>query len=60
MGFALLPDSINGLLPPGVTSRPLACTPVPTVSVHIAWKSGNTSRLVKDFVGLARRCVNAP
>ncbi len=25
MGFALLPDSIQGLLPPGVTSRPLAC-----------------------------------
>ena len=42
MGFALLPDSIQGLLPPGVTSRPLACTPVPTVSVQIAWKSGNS------------------
>jgi LysR family hca operon transcriptional activator len=59
MGFALLPDSIQGLLPPGVTSRPLACSPVPTVSVQIAWKSGNTSRLVKEFVDLARRCVNA-
>jgi LysR family hca operon transcriptional activator len=58
MGFALLPDSIQGLLPPGVTSRPLACTPVPTVSVQIAWKSGNASRLVKEFVDLARRCVN--
>ena len=58
MGFALLPDSIQGLLPPGVTSRPLACSPVPTVSVQIAWKSGNASRLVKEFVDLARRCVN--
>jgi LysR family hca operon transcriptional activator len=58
MGFALLPDSIQGLLPPGVTSRPLACTPVPTVSVQIAWKSGNASRLVKEFVDLARRCVS--
>jgi len=58
MGFALLPDSIQGLLPPGVTSRPLACSPVPTVSVQIAWKSGNASRLVREFVDLARRCVN--
>lgn len=58
MGFALLPDSIQGLLPQGVTSRPLACSPVPTVSVQIAWKSGNASRLVKEFVDLARRCVN--
>ena len=58
MGFALLPDSIQGLLPQGVTSRPLACSLVPTVLVQIAWKSGNASRLVKEFVDLARRCVN--
>ena len=56
VGFALLPDSINALLPPGVTSRPLDCTPVPTVSVQIAWKSGNSSRLVSEFVDLVRRC----
>ena len=56
VGFALLPDSISALLPPGVTSRPLDCTPVPTVSVQIAWKSGNTSRLVSEFVDLLRRC----
>lgn len=58
MGFALLPDSLSALLPPGVTFRPLDCSPVPTVSVQIAWKRGNKSRHVSEFVDLARRCVS--
>ena len=60
LGFALLPDSISALLPPGVTFRPLDCDPVPTVSLAVAWKAGNTSRLVRELVDLASRCVNAP
>jgi LysR family hca operon transcriptional activator len=56
LGFALLPDSISALLPPGVTFRPLDCDPVPTVSVLVAWKAGNGSRLVRELVELARRC----
>ena len=58
LGFALLPDSISALLPPGVTFRPLDCDPVPTVSVLVAWKSGNDSRLVREFVDLARRATS--
>jgi hypothetical protein len=57
LGFALLPDSISALLPPGVTFRPLACDPVPTVAVLVAWKAGNTSRLVRELVELASRCT---
>jgi LysR family hca operon transcriptional activator len=60
LGFALLPDSLSALLPPGVTFRPLDCNPVPTVSVLVAWKSGNDSRLVRAFVELACRACNAP
>jgi LysR family hca operon transcriptional activator len=60
LGFALLPDSIGVLLPHGVTFRPLDCDPVPTVSVLVAWKSGNDSRLVREFVDLARRVSSAP
>jgi LysR family hca operon transcriptional activator len=56
LGFALLPDSMNGLLPAGVTFRPLDCNPVPTVSIVVAWKAGNNSRLVREFVRLVRRC----
>jgi LysR family hca operon transcriptional activator len=56
LGFALLPDSITAVLPQGVTFRPLDCDPVPTVSVVVAWKRGNTSRLVREFVELSRRC----
>ena len=56
LGFALLPDSIGALLPQGVTFRPLDCDPQPSMPVVIAWKSGNSSRLVREFVQLARRC----
>jgi LysR family transcriptional regulator, hca operon transcriptional activator len=59
LGFALLPDSIGVLLPPGVTVRPIDCDPVPTVSVFVAWKSGNSSRLVREFVDLARHVSSA-
>ena len=56
LGFALLPDSVCALLPQGVTFRPLDCDPVPTVSIALAFRRGNASRLVREFVGLARRC----
>jgi DNA-binding transcriptional LysR family regulator len=60
LGFALLPDSLSALLPPGVTFRPLDCEPIPTVSLLAAWKSGNGSRLVRELVELARRSSGAP
>lgn len=56
LGFALLPDSIGALLPQGVTFRSLDCDDAPTVSVVAAWKSGNASRIVREFIELARRC----
>lgn len=55
LGFALLPESVGSLLPPGVVLKPLASEPVPLVSIVIAWKSGNTSPLVRAFVELARQ-----
>lgn len=54
LGFALLPDSTITLLPPGVTFRPLDCDPIPTVSIVVAYRRGNTSRLLREFVGLLR------
>jgi len=60
LGFALLPDSMGALLPPGVVMKPLQCDPVPTVSIAVAWKSGNTSPLVRAFVDLVRKsCGNS-
>lgn len=56
LGFALLPDSISALLPPGVTFRPLDCDPVPTVSVVVGWRGGTTSRLVREFIDLVCEC----
>jgi LysR family hca operon transcriptional activator len=60
LGFGLLPDSLSALLPPGVTFRPLDCSPIPTVSLLAAWKSGNSSRLVRELVELACQCSGAP
>lgn len=59
LGFALLPDSLGAVLPQGVTYRPLDCEPQPSVPVVVAWKSGNGSRLVREFVQLTRRCCAA-
>jgi LysR family hca operon transcriptional activator len=56
LGVALLPESMGALLPPGVVLKRLACDPEPTVSVVLAWKSGNTSPLVSAFADLARQC----
>jgi LysR family hca operon transcriptional activator len=60
LGFALLPDSISALLPPGVTFRPLDCTPVPSVSLLAVWKAGNGSTRGRELGALARRCSGAP
>jgi len=49
---------MNALLPAGVTFRPLDFDPVPTVSIVIAWKTGNGSRLVREFVNLVRRACS--
>ena len=60
LGFALLPDSVGSLLPPGVVLKPLACDPTPMVSIVVAWKSGNTSPLVRAFVDLVRQSSGTP
>jgi LysR family hca operon transcriptional activator len=60
LGFALLPDSVNALLPPGVVVKPLACDPVPEVSIVVAWNRGNGSPLVRAFLDLVRQAVSRP
>jgi len=59
LGFALLSDSMGAMLPPGVVVKPLECDPAPTVSIVVAWKSGNASPLVRAFVDLVRQCTNS-
>jgi LysR family hca operon transcriptional activator len=56
LGYALLPDSVGALLPPGVVLKPLGGDPAPTVSVAVAWKSGHVSPLVRAFVDLVCEC----
>jgi LysR family hca operon transcriptional activator len=56
LGFAVMPDSIAALMPPGIVVRPLDLEPAPTVSIVVAWKAGNTSRLVQAFIDVVRDC----
>lgn len=58
LGYALLPESMGPLLPAGVVSKRLRCSPAPTASIVLAWKSGNTSPLVHTFVDLVRQCCS--
>ena len=60
LGFALLPDSVGALLPPGVVVKPLACDPVPVVSIVVVWKRGNGSPLVRAFIDLVRQAASRP
>jgi DNA-binding transcriptional LysR family regulator len=59
LGFALLPDSVGSLLPPGVVLKPLAGDPAPMVTIALAWRSGNASPLVRGFVDLVRQSSGA-
>jgi DNA-binding transcriptional LysR family regulator len=58
LGFALLPDSVGALLPPGVILKPLAYDPVPTVSIVLGWKAGNAAPLIRAFVDLVRQSMS--
>lgn len=59
LGFALLPDSVGALLPPGVVLKPLDGEPAPTVSVVLAFRTGNRSPVMQNFVDLVRQyCAN--
>ncbi len=59
LGYALLPDSVGALLPPGVVLKPLDSETPPVVSIDVAWKRGNTSPVVRAFVELVRQCCGA-
>jgi LysR family hca operon transcriptional activator len=60
-GLALLPVSIQGYLPPSITSRPLAGEQ-PTVDLVIGYHRANASPLLRKFLagidGLADRIYN--
>ena len=60
LGFALLPDYVGAILPPGVVMKPLDWAPAPTVSIVLAWKKGHRSGAVRAFVDLVRDCCAGP
>jgi LysR family hca operon transcriptional activator len=60
LGFALLPDSVAAMLPPGVILKPLDSAPMPSVSIVLTYKTANRSPVLQSFVDLVRRCCRDP
>jgi LysR family hca operon transcriptional activator len=56
LGFALLPDYVTEILPPGVVVRPLDWQPVPTVSIVMALRQDDSLRVLRSFTDIVREC----
>jgi LysR family transcriptional regulator, hca operon transcriptional activator len=54
LGFALLPDYVGAILPPGVVMRPLDWDPAPTVSIVMAQRDDESVASLRLFTSLVR------
>ena len=59
MGFALLPDYAEWILPSGVVARTLAWSPAPVVSLVVAHRKGKPTASMLAFKKLLRECFPA-
>ena len=59
MGFALLPDYAESILPSGVVARTLAWSPAPVVSLVVAHRKGKPTASMLAFKKLLRECFPA-
>jgi len=53
LGVSLVPESVQELHGTGVVFRPLQA-PTPLVELAVAWREGNASRLLANFLAVAR------
>jgi LysR family hca operon transcriptional activator len=58
LGFALLPDYVNGILPTGVITRPLDFVPAPWVSIVMAQPRSPATPAVRLVTQLVRECMS--
>jgi LysR family hca operon transcriptional activator len=56
LGFSVLPDHYEQILPKTVASRPLALTPAPTVDLVVAYRSGEIRPVLASFLAVVRSC----
>ena len=60
LGFALLPDYVGTLLPPGVVMKPLDWDPVPTVSIVMARRREPAPQPLQAFLDLVSEAFGVP
>jgi LysR family hca operon transcriptional activator len=56
LGFTLLPDYVQQIVPPTVTVRPLNCDPVPTIDLVAGFRRDNHSPALGYLLSLLRQC----
>jgi LysR family hca operon transcriptional activator len=59
LGFSLLPDQYQQILPKTVAARPLALTPQPTVDLVVAHRAGESLPTLSVFLAAVRECFGA-
>ena len=60
LGFALLPDYVGTLLPPGVVMKPLDWDPVPSVSIVMARRREPASQPLQALLDLVSEAFGVP
>lgn len=56
LGFSLLPDHYEQILPASVTARPLALSPAPTVDLVVAYRTGDNLPVLSALLAAVREC----
>lgn len=56
LGFSVLPDHYQQILPDTVVSRRMALTPEPTVDLVVAYRVGDTRPALAAFLAVVRNC----
>lgn len=56
LGFSLLPDHYEQILPKTVVARPLTLTPAPTVDLVVAHRAGDALPVLSVFLSVVHNC----
>lgn len=56
LGFSLLPDHYEQILPESVTARPLTLSPAPTVDLVVAYRTSDNLPVLSAFLSVVRDC----
>ncbi len=58
LGFSLLPDYVQLILPPNVVTRPLDLDPQPQLNLLMAYRKDNQIAGLTNYISLIRECMS--